>query len=162
MYRLATVDRIRDEGVLMVARMIRYYDHFTDDFVTSAHQQERVTADYQWEHPSKWWQVRRRVVTAAARLFGAVLTHGMWHVRWVNRGALRQAGPEGYFLYANHTQPVGDPFLALLAGRPRGFAAIVSAANLGIPVLGHILPWAGALPLPDDLHGLARFNHAVG
>ncbi|WP_054749730.1 hypothetical protein [Lacticaseibacillus thailandensis] len=94
MYRLATVDRIRDEGVLMVARMIRYYDHFTDDFVTSAHQQERVTADYQWEHPSKWWQVRRRVVTAAARLFGAVLTHGMWHVRWVNRGALRQAGPE--------------------------------------------------------------------
>ena len=144
-----------------MARMIKYYDDVTDDFVTSAHQDIRIPDDYQWEHSGWWWQARRVVVTALARVAGWFILHVGWHVRWVNRAALRNAGKGGYFLYANHTQPVGDPFLVLAAGQSRGFAAVVSGANLGIPFLGRILPWVGALPIPEGMHGLARFNHAV-
>ena len=38
---------------------------------------------------------------------------------------------------------------------------ICSPSNLGIPFLGKILPIAGAIPIPNNLHDMSKFKEAI-
>lgn len=67
----------------------------------------------------------------------------------------------GYFLFGNHTQPIGDVFLPAIVCAPKRIYTIANPANLGIPVIGKLLPMLGALPIPNTTHGLRKFNLAV-
>lgn len=64
-------------------------------------------------------------------------------------------------LFCNHTQPVCDVYMPAVATFPKRIYAIITPANLGIPVIGKILPLAGALPVPTTLSGMKKFNKAV-
>jgi 1-acyl-sn-glycerol-3-phosphate acyltransferase len=139
---------------------VRYYRTFQDDFVQTADQAYALPKDYEW--------VRRELPFRAcsALLYGIGLVCAEAYVRlglrgsYRNRKALhRQSG--GFVLYCNHTHPTGDPFAPALATLPRRTYVIVSPSNLGIPVVGKLLPALGALPVPDDLPGMRKLMKAV-
>lgn len=67
----------------------------------------------------------------------------------------------GCMLFCNHTQPVGDAFTPARAMFPQRTYVLVSPANLGIPVIGRLLPSLGALPIPDDVRGMRQLKRAV-
>lgn len=69
--------------------------------------------------------------------------------------------PGGMVVYANHTQMIGDVFTPILVCRPKRGYTIVSPANLGLPVIGKILPDLGALPIPGDFRHMKQFTKAV-
>ena len=64
---------------------------------------------------------------------------------------------EGYFLYGNHTQTLGDAFMPNFINMPKHNYVIVHPANVSIPILGRITPALGALPLPDDMRAYKSF-----
>lgn len=136
---------------------VRYYRAFTDDFVESRDQDHRVPENYPW-FPNR---LLSGLVYAAAVLFSSVYLPLFLHVRYQNRRVLRQARDTGAFIYCNHTQMLGDVFLPALPCLPGRIYTVVSPANLGIPVIGKLLPYLGALPIPDSVRRMRQFMAAM-
>ncbi|WP_227002051.1 1-acyl-sn-glycerol-3-phosphate acyltransferase [Pediococcus damnosus] len=67
----------------------------------------------------------------------------------------------GAFIYANHTQPLGDALLPMLVAIPRRAYPIAEPANLGIPIVGRLLAMGGALILPAKLSQMIQFQRAM-
>lgn len=96
-----------------------------------------------------------------ATLFAIPYCRFWLHVKIENRSILRHCTKTGCFLYGNHTQPMGDVFIPVSALALKRIYVAVSPANLGIPVLGPLLPMLGALPLPDGVTGMKKFIEAI-
>ncbi len=138
-----------------------YYHSWDEDMVQSRRQNIRLAKDYDYVRYGLWnrlldWLllcVLWLVAVVYVRLVRCVYIHG--------RERLRPYLHSGLFLYGNHTQPVLDPFIALLTltgSRPYG---IVSTANFGIPLLGRLMPWCGALPVVHTPLGQHCLTQAV-
>lgn len=140
---------------------VAYYESFDDDFVQSACQDFEIAQDYSYLEqrlaPAALAALMRPAVRAFARLHSKIVL-----CRQIRdeRTELPPRG-EGFYVFCNHTQPLGDALITQFVARPARPYIIVSQANLGIPVVGKLLPAFGALPLPSCRSGLARLDAAV-
>lgn len=138
----------------MKQRKIRYYTAYTDDFVETRDQDHKVPIHYPWI-PNAFLS---GLIYGLAIVFSSVYLPLFLHVRYKNSKILRAGQKTGAFIYCNHTQPFGDVFLPALPAFPGRIYTVVSPANLGIPVIGKLLPYLGALPIPDSISGLKQFT----
>lgn len=143
-----------------MAVQTKYYDSFTTDFVTSKNQDYQLPADFKWDHPDFSFQLLSRLVYRLACGAGSIYNRVYLHERIISRVQAPITG-RGAFLYLNHTQPVGDAFTPMrIAGRGR-VSIVAAPANLGIPVIGSLIPLARGLVLPSGVHELAKFTAAM-
>ena len=49
----------------------------------------------------------------------------------------------------------------MLAGGARKYYVICAQSNLGMPIIGPLLPYGGAMPIPSDIHKLPQLIKAV-
>lgn len=141
-------------------RETRYYSSFTDDFEQSADQAFALPADYEWVRTDGGSRLLSALVYGVAAVLSSVYCTVFLHMRVRGRSKLRGVSG-GYFLYGNHTQPVGDVFIPALCALPKRIYTVVSTANYGIPVIGRILPFLGALPIVDSVHGMRELSKAI-
>lgn len=139
----------------------RYYKSFADDFVRSKKQSYRLPESFVWIHTNLFWRVTAQCLYLLFKYFALLYCRFILHVRMRNRSVLQQSRNAGYFLYANHTQPMGDAFMPVRVLSPKRAYIVASPANLGIPLLGPILPLIGALPLPDSIGGIKKLYDAI-
>lgn len=144
----------------MKRERIRYYSEYTDDFDLTANQDFKLPENYEWVKKGFFSRVLSGVVYAAALIFGGLYCKCFLHVKIKGKKKLRKA-KDGFFIYGNHTQPVGDVFIPALCAFPKRIRTVVSTANYGIPVIGKILPYLGALPVVNSLHGMKELNKAI-
>ncbi|MCD8397058.1 MAG: hypothetical protein LUD12_07750 [Lachnospiraceae bacterium] len=138
-----------------------YYRDYTDDFVESVHQNETLPEGYRWVRKSPFYRLASSALYGAALVFALIYDKLVLHIRIENRKALKEARKTGCFLYGNHTQPMGDVFGPALYCFPMRMSAIASVSNLGIPVIGKLLPMLGALFIPDSMGQMKKFMEAV-
>ena len=84
-----------------------------------------------------------------------------FRVKYIGREKLRLCKDEGYFIYANHTQPFGDTLIPSLANYPKRNFFIVSPENVSMPGLGNIVRLLGAIPVPCDFQGMKHFLKSI-
>lgn len=142
----------------MKPRPTRYYRAFTDDFETGG-QNYVLPEDYRWVRTDPWSRFRSGLIYGLAILFSSVYC-GLF-LRLRVHGRQKFKGYRGFFLYGNHTQPVGDVFTPALCVLPRRIYTVVSPANYGLPGIGPILPYLGALPTADTLKGIRALEEAI-
>ncbi|MCD8103654.1 MAG: hypothetical protein LUF35_01310 [Lachnospiraceae bacterium] len=140
---------------------IRFYRTFTEDFVESRDQDCQVPPDYVWVRKDLAGRILARLIYAAAWIFSLFYCRLWLKVRIRNRSVLKQCRDSGYFLYGNHTQPIGDAFIPAQVCADRHIYTVAGSANLGIPVLGKLLPLMGILPIPDNLSQMKEFWKAI-
>lgn len=140
---------------------VRYYSSFSDDFSQTACQDYVLPEQYRWVRSDWRSRLRSGIIYAAALAFSSVYCRLFLHVRIRGSRLLRQDKNSGIFLYGNHTQPIGDVFDPALACFPRRIYTLASPANLGIPVLGRLLPYLGALPIPGSIAGMKELSQAL-
>lgn len=140
---------------------VRYYNSYTDDFSMTENQDYTLPEDYEWVRKDLRSRILSALSYAAAWLFSTIYCRLFLHVRFRNRHVLKETKKTGAFLYGNHTQPIGDVFNPALACLPNRIYTLASPANLGIPVLGRVLPYLGALPVPDELTGMRKLTKAI-
>lgn len=121
----------------------RYYKTFSDDFVESKNQNYKLPSNYKWIHKNKIYHFLSKIVYIIAYIFSFFYCKFVLHVSIKNRKILKENKDKGYFVYGNHTQPIGDAFLPALVCSPKHIYTVVSPANLGIPILGKLLPIMG-------------------
>lgn len=144
----------------MKKREIRYYGSFTDDFNTTADQDFKLPEDYRWVRGDIVSRALSALIYALAIAFSYIYCKLFLHMKISGRKNLKGV-KGGFFIYGNHTQPVGDVFIPAHAVFPKRIYTVVSPANYAIPVIGKILPFLGALPIADTLHGIKELNRAM-
>lgn len=76
----------------------------------------------------------------------------------INKQALRPFRKKAWFVYGNHTNPSADAYVPTMLDFTGSTYVLVHPNNVSMPVLGHITPSLGAVPLPDDLAAYRNFN----
>ena len=136
----------------------RYYESESDDFYS--HVGYRLDERYRWVKNGVFHRLASGMVYALALLFSLFFCRLRLHMRIVGAGKLRKE-KRGFFFYGNHTQPIGDVFTPAACCFPKRIYTVVSPENLGLPVIGKLLPALGALPIPDTVSGMKEFCGAV-
>lgn len=143
-------------------KTIYYTDERKDEFSSAEIQPRVIDEHYTYIDPRRRWKLGRFV---AYRLIAMPVAFCYCklalHSTFRGREKLKLVGKRGCFVYGNHTQQVGDPFLPNLALCPKSVYMIVHANNVSMPVLGRITPYLGALPLPDNLKAMRNFKEAI-
>lgn len=138
---------------------IRYFESYDEDFFQSG---EKYTLEKDYEYNQKG--ILKRAISSLtyglALIFSNVYCRLFLHVRFVGEEKLRKERG-AFFLYGNHTQPIGDVFNPALACFPKRIYTVVSPANLHLPVIGRLIRPLGGLPLPDTLSGMINFSNAI-
>ncbi|MCC8067773.1 MAG: hypothetical protein LIO94_11855, partial [Clostridiales bacterium] len=137
------------------------YENYSDDFVKSTRQDETLPDDYRWIHKNIVYRLISAGLYCVALIFALFYCRLVLHIRVKNRKVLKKARKTGCFLYGNHTQPMGDVFGPALYCFPMRMSAIASPSNMGIPVIGKILPMLGGLFIPDSMGQMKKFMEAV-
>ncbi|GAA3630410.1 1-acyl-sn-glycerol-3-phosphate acyltransferase [Lactobacillus hamsteri] len=138
-----------------------YYEKTTDDVVNSAQQDFALPDDYQilpTSLPSRIWNKIARILATG---FGWIYSRGFLHVHVVGKEKLQQIHNQGYFVYGNHTQPMGDVFTPLTVFPIKNFYAIAGQANWGIPFIGKHLVRYGGLPVGNDIKQSIKLIKAI-
>ncbi len=139
---------------------IRYYSSFTDDFEQSANQNFKLPSNYKWVRTDLISKFLSVLIYTLAVIFSSIYCKFFLHMKIKGRKNLKNVRG-GFFIYGNHTQPVGDVFIPALCVLPKRIYTVVSTANYGIPVIGKILTFLGALPIVDSLHGMKELTKAM-
>ncbi len=142
-------------------RRTRYYSSFSDDFEESANQNFKLPDDYKFLKTSLLSRILSEIIYGTFVVFGEIYCKFFLHMKIRGRKNLKGI-KSGFFIYGNHTQPVGDVFIPALCVLPKRIYTVVSPANYGIPVIGKILPYLGALPITDSFSGIKKLNDAIG
>ena len=140
-------------------KKIYYYSSLDDDLVKSKNQDYKLKSNYKWIHTNIFYKILSFFVYIFVILFSFIYCKLFLHIKIKNKKILKKE--KGYFLYCNHTQMLGDvfnPFLICFSKHPY---IICSSSNLGIPILGKILPIAGALPIPNNIHDMVKFKESI-
>lgn len=151
---------LKRSGKVMKQVSVRYYKTYSDEYVESSNQDYKLPVNYIWVHKNIVYRLFSFIIYGFACVFGCI-SRLILHISVKNRRILYSCRSTGYFLYGNHTQPVGDVFVPSQIVFPKRMYAIAGTANLGIPVIGKLLPLMGALPVPETLQGLKKFISAV-
>ncbi len=142
-------------------RPVYTYTEYTDDVVTNSGQHTTLPDDYRYRH-GLWWHMVSAVIYALFIPISWIYCRAVLRVHFRGLRTIRKCcHTSGCFVYANHTQPVGDAFALICLGLGRRIHAVVSPANLGIPFLGRLIPFLGALPTPSAPSGIQRFTEAI-
>ncbi len=139
----------------------RYYTDFTEDFDKTKNQNIKLDDDYKFIRKDFLSRFYSAFIYAVAVIFSYPYCRFFLHVKFEGRKKLKKFKNTGFFLYANHTQPVGDVFTPAHAAFPKRIYTIVSEANYGIPVIGKILPYLGALPILKSVSGIKKLTKSI-
>ena len=142
-------------------KKVRYYSSYDQDFVQTRDQDCQVPPDYLWVRHDLPYRVLSGLIYSVAIAFSALYCRLFLHIRFQNSKIVKEGRKSGAFIYCNHTQPLGDVFTPALPCLPGRIYTVVSPANLAIPVIGKILPYLGALPIPNSLRGMKEFHEAI-
>ena len=126
---------------------VRYYSAYTDDFEESANQDYKLPENYKWVHTDIVSKFLSGLIYGSAVILGGAYCKFFLHMKVKGRKNLKGM--------------TGDFFIPALCVLPKRIFTVVSTANYGIPVIGKILPYLGALPILDSLHGFKELNKAI-
>lgn len=135
------------------------YTDFNDDFFDDGKPHE-LPKNYKWIKTDLISKIKSCLVYSLAVLFGTIYCRLFLHIRIKNAKVLRNC-KTGFFLYGNHTQPVGDVFIPALCCFPKRIYTVVSPANFDIPVIGKFLRPLGALPISNSIKEMKDYNSAI-
>lgn len=138
-----------------------YFQHYSDDMVTSSNQHFELQDDYDWIPKGILAGLKSSILYTIAYSIGRIY---LWaHLRWKmrNKDLSQSSDSQGIIIYCNHTQPIGDVLMPAYAVNPRRIFTLASPSNLGIPVIGRILKYLGALPIPTDRHAIRKLKKAI-
>lgn len=141
-------------------KKVIYYKDYNDDVIESRNQNYKIKDDFKWIHSNIFYRFFSCILWKIAVIVVFVYYRLIKHIKIENKEILKKYKKQGYFIYGNHTQPVGDAFMPWFVVNKR-FNTIASQANLGIPVLGKILPMLAALIIPEKTSQTKEFLKAV-
>lgn len=142
-------------------KIIYYSDELNDEFAGDDIVPKKIDGKYKYVNNGLiklfthffWYRI---VATPIAYLYLKI----KFRHKIVNRKTVKNL-KDGYFMFGNHTQNIGDAFIPSMISIPKDTYVIVHPNNVSMPYLGKITPSLGAIPLPDDLESTRNFIECI-
>lgn len=141
----------------VMKKIIYYEDELTDEFSTAKINPKRIDESYQYEGGKLWKVGRLFWYHILAKPIAWVYLKLSFGHKIINKGILKDARKEGYFLFGNHTNPLPDALIPTMLNFTGSVFVIVHPNNVSMPVGGRITPSLGAIPLPDTKEAFKNF-----
>ena len=148
---------MKEEG----EKKIFLYNSYTDDLITSKNQNYKIKSDYKWIHNNIFYRMCSQILYFLAYIISFFYCRFWLHVKIENRKILRKYKKQGYFIYGNHTQTMGDAFIPAHVSKYKRIYVVVSQANLGVVGIGRLLPMLGAIPLASSIADTKKVWEAI-
>lgn len=142
-------------------KQTNYYHTYQDDFVQSQDQNYQLPDDYKWIHTNIIYKTISKVLYIIAYALSFFYCKFILHIKIKNKKILKKYKKKGFFLYANHTQPVGDVFTPAHICQNKRIYVIASSSNLKVKLIGKFLPMLGILPIPNSPQKMKEFIQAI-
>lgn len=139
-------------------KIIYYTDEINEDFSEAALSPIKIDASYKYGEESFIWNLKRffwyRLVTIPLSWLFLKLKY---RHKIENKNVIKNMKHKTYFMYGNHTNQMGDPFIPGYVCNRDYIYALVHANNVSMPFIGKRMKYIGAVPLPDDLAATKNF-----
>ena len=142
---------------------IIYYSSLSDDFVETKNQTKTVPENYKFIRTSLFAKFSDAILFCLLKLIASFYAIFVLHLKIKGKNKLKtyvKSTKKGYYIYANHVLTYGDVYNPALYNPIHSYY-ICDSSNLGIPVLGPLLPYVGALPIPDSIRGKKNLFDAI-
>ena len=141
-----------------------YYESFSDELVKNSNQDYKLKDNFKWIHTNIFYIFISYIVYLFFVLVGFIYLKVYYRIKFVNKKIIKKY--KKYYIYSNHVLEIGDPFIPLVSNFPRRSFTLVNPANLGVPVIGKLIPMVGGIPIPDNVHihvteGEVTFYHRI-
>ena len=111
---------------------INYYQTYQDDFVQSQDQNYKLPENYEWIHQNKIYKINSKILYKIAYWVSLIYCRVFLHIKIKNSKILKKYKKEGYFIYGNHTQPIGDVFTPAHICKGKRIYVIANSNNLKV------------------------------
>ncbi len=143
-------------------KIIYYEDELNDEFSTAVLERPTIDEHYVYCNDSRWRRFTHffwyRIVAMPLAFLYTKIVLGQ---KIVGARVMKPYRRQGYFMYGNHTQDIGDALMPNMIEKRKDKYVIVNPANLSAPVVGKVIKSLGALPLPDGLRANKNFLSAI-
>ena len=143
-------------------KIIYYKDELNDEFSTAVIQAKRIDGNYRYLHKTVFGSIIHFILY---RLVAAPISWCYlklkFHHRIRGKEKLKAFRKQGYFVYGNHTQIIGDALIPSFVSFPKAAFVIVHPNNVSMKFLGKLNEYMGAMPLPDDMAASRNFIAAI-
>ena len=139
-----------------------YYKSETEDFEGKNIEAINIDGNYKYIHKNFFWNLTsfifyRLIATPIAYLY----LKFKFGLKIENKKILKAYKKSGYFMYANHTQVIGDAFIPSIVNIPKKVFVVVHPNNVSIPFWGDIIKFLGPIPIPGDISSGKNFVNAI-
>ena len=139
-------------------RIIYYRDELNDEFSRAKIRPRAIDGSYRYvRNPFLSFLLYRVVATPLAFLY----VKCKYCQKTVGKEKWKEIGSSGAFLYANHTQADADPLIPNIVRFPGKVFSICHPNNVSMPVFGKLMPYVGAIPLPDGMAAYRNFTACI-
>ncbi|MBO4367036.1 MAG: hypothetical protein J5843_05205, partial [Clostridia bacterium] len=135
-------------------RIIYYKDEQNDEFSKAKIKARPIDGSYRYVRSRFLSFILYRIIATPLAFLYTKLVFGQ---KTVGREKWAAVNGSGAFLYGNHTQASADPLIPNLIRFPGKVYTICHPANVSMPVFGRLMPYVGAIPLPDGMAAYRNF-----
>jgi 1-acyl-sn-glycerol-3-phosphate acyltransferase len=127
-------------------RKTYYYSSYTDDFGITENVKKTIVGDDYKYNPSNLFSFLWYYLIAMPTAF--LIMKISFHYKFINKKIIKEVKKTGFYVYANHTNFVGDALMPSLLQYRRN-NIIVRSDTVSITGIKHLVKDLGALPLGD-------------
>ena len=131
-----------------------YYKDENDDFAGT----KAVGGDYEY---IKDGPIKSLFYYLIAKPIAYIYSKLVYRQKTVGGKKLKTIRNSGVYIYGNHTQAAGDPFIPNCVLFPRRVYFVSHPDSVSVPVIGKATSALGALPLPGDIRSYRSFLAAI-
>ena len=138
-------------------QIIYYKDELNDEFSTAKIEPRKIDENYKYQH-NKLWDFTSYIIQNFISMSVKVPYQKIkFKLKYVGKEKLKAYKNQGYFIYANHTQPFVDTFIPSVAVYPKRNFLIVNPENVSMKGIRTFVEMLGAIPVPGNTEATKNF-----
>ena len=142
-------------------KVIYYEDELNDEFSIPKISSRKIDENYKYEHNTIWDICSYLLQNIISMPIKVLYSKIKFRITYVGKEKLKQCKKQGYFIYANHTQPFADTFIPSVANYPKRNFLIVNPVNISLKGTGTLVEMLGAIPTPDTKIAMKNFLEVI-
>ena len=142
-------------------KVIYYNDEINDEFSIPKIEARIIDGKYKYKHNIIWNACSYLLQNVISMPIKIGYEKIRFRLKYVGRENFKKYKKQGYFIYANHTQPFADTFIPSVADYPKRNFLLVNPVNISLKGTGTFIEMLGAIPIPSDKEGMKNFLEII-
>lgn len=145
----------------MEKKTIYYSDELNDEFSIPKIKARVIDENYKYEHNFIWNFCSYVLQNFLSMPIKVLYQKIRFRLKYVGKEKLKKCKNQGYFIYANHTQPFADTFIPSVAVYPKRNFLLVNPVNISLKGTGTLVEMLGAIPVPGNVEATKNFLNTI-